>query len=107
MNEMFRDLPFPFKDERFPRQLAAYVTRAVLAGDLPVLCVIHTPENWWIVTDMQTDPDDANAAQWAHLLHVLERDPSLSDLSTLPLATAADRPAVGAPWTFSPYQWRE
>ena len=52
--EMFRHLPFPFENERFPIKLGAVVQKSVLTGEQPAREVIHAPDGSWLVGDGST-----------------------------------------------------
>ena len=103
--EMFEHLPFPFHDERFPPQLGAVVQRTVINGQEPAREVIHTDDNSWLVGDGLNDPNPPGAAIAFHLSHLLEADPTLEELATLPLGCVATRSGLGQPWAIGPHTW--
>src|SRR2546422_5927471 len=102
MNEMFQSRAWPFAGDRFPADLGAVVMKTVLDGDLPVLQFVHSPDNSWLVADGVNDPNVPGACIATHLRHVLERDPSLEELASLPVGHQANRSAVGEPWAVEP-----
>jgi len=77
-HEVFRHLPFPFKDARFPAELGAVVQRTVLDGAEPVRVVIHTDDGSWLVGDGVNDPSLPGAVLVSGMIHVVERDRCLA-----------------------------
>jgi hypothetical protein len=76
--EMFRHLPFPFPDGRFPPQLATVVQVTVADGVEPAREVIHSEDNSWLVGDGINDPNPDGAATVLHMHHLLQVDPTLA-----------------------------
>jgi hypothetical protein len=105
MGEMWQFVDFPFPDDRFPSQLGAVIQRTVLEGQLPARYVAHTDDNSWIVGDSINDPNDEGAAVAAHIRHVVDRDPSLEQLATLPTGFQARRDSTNDPWQVEPFAW--
>lgn len=103
--EMFRGLPFPFEDGRFPRQLGAVVQRTVADGEEPAREVIHAEDNSWVVGDGINDPNLPGAVTVLHMHHVLRADPTVGALASLPLGHIAKRDARGTPWVISRHTW--
>ena len=103
--EMFRYLPFPFENGRFPPQLAAVVQTTVADGKEPAREVIHAEDNSWLVGDGINDPNIPGACVALHLHHVLRMDPALNALATLPLNHIAKRAGPGDPWTIAKHKW--
>lgn len=97
--EMFRHLPFPFKDERFPSELGAVVQQSVLTGDQPAREVIHAPDGSWLVGDGVNDPNLPGASVATHLVHAIERNSSIAELATMPPGHIAQRSEAGETWT--------
>jgi len=104
-HEMFRHLPFPFEDGRFPHNLGAVVQRTVLDGHQPAREVIQTLDNSWIVGDCATDPNAPGAAVAACMLHVIEQNSSVAGLADLPLGHIAHREDPGHPWIIEEHEW--
>src|SRR5438874_11904615 len=102
---MHRHLPFPFPGKRFPNNLGAVVMLTVLDGHLPALYVIHTPDNEWAVSDGINDPNVEGASMATHLRHVVDRDPTLEELATLPCGFEANRDEAGEKWRITPFNW--
>jgi hypothetical protein len=105
--EMFRHLPFPFDDDRFPPQLGAVVQRTVADGKEPAREVIHTEDNSWLVGDGINDPNLPEAATVLHIQHVIQADPTLAALASLPLGHIAKRDKPGRPWVISVLVWSD
>jgi hypothetical protein len=104
--EMFRSLPWPFPGDDFPHDLGVLVMRSVLDG-APSLQVVHFPdEDGWGITD-GGDPNAPGAVIATHMRHVLELDPTVAALATLPPGHAANRTRAGEAWTISPFTWEE
>jgi hypothetical protein len=82
----------------FPGDLGAVIRRTVLSGELPAWLVIHDDENDWCVGDDANDPDVLGTSVIAHMTHVFARDPSVSELASLPPGWAAARTGTGQPW---------
>lgn len=97
--------PFPFEGGRFPRSLGAVVAATVVRGEAPPLQVVHFPDGDWGVTDGVTDPNAEGALTLTHMWHVLEGDPSLHELASLPRGYQADRDGPGRPWTITPFEY--
>jgi len=105
--EMFRHLPFPFQDGRFPPQLGAGVQRTVADGREPAREVIHTNDNSWLIGDGIGDPNLPGASTVLHLQHLLLADPTLEELAFLPLGQMATRDGLGGPWAVTKHKWRD
>ncbi|MEV7624905.1 hypothetical protein [Actinoplanes sp. NPDC089786] len=97
-HEIFRMLPFPFPDHRFPPELGAVVQRTVHEGKLPALSVIHSADNSWIVLDGVNDPNVEGAVLVDAMVHLVEADPTLADMARLDAGNRADRDEVGGKW---------
>jgi hypothetical protein len=102
-HEMYRHLPFPFENDRFPDTLGAVIQRTVLEGHEPAREVIHSADNSWLVGDGINDPNEPGAVVAACMLHVIEQNSSVTKLATLPLGHAARRDNPGRPWVIEPY----
>ena len=96
--EIFQRLPFPYEGGRFPSNLGAVVQRTVLAGDLPALEVVHTPDGSWAIGDGVNDPNLPGAVEIAHIQHAVALDTSIADLATMPPGHIAERGGRGEPW---------
>lgn len=96
--EVFRHLPFPYPDGRFPRELGAVVQVTVLTGRRPALEVVHTPDGSWLVGDGVDDPNLPGASVVTHLAHAVERNGSIAGLATMPPGSIARRAAPGSAW---------
>jgi hypothetical protein len=97
--EMFRHLPSPFENERFPDELGAVVQVSVLTGEQPAREVIHAPDGSWLVGDGVNDPNPSGASVATHLAHAIERNSSIAELANMPPGHIAQRSAPGEPWT--------
>lgn len=96
---MFRQLPFPFRDGRFPDELGAVVQRTVLSGALPAREVVHAPDGSWLVGDGVNDPNLPGASVATHMSHAVERNSSIAELATMPPGHLASRSGPGEAWT--------
>jgi len=81
------------------------VARTVLVGEEPVRYAAHTPDDDWWLSDGRTDPSDSDAHLVAQIHHVLDRDPTLGELATLPIGSEAHRDVVGGDWTVGAFKW--
>lgn len=97
--EMFRHLPFPFENERFPIELGAVVQKSVLTGEQPAREVIHAPDGSWLVGDGVNDPNLPGASVATHLAHAIERNSSIAELGGMPPGRIAQRSEPGEAWT--------
>jgi len=104
-HEVFRHLPFPFEDARFPAGLGAVVQRTVLDGAEPARAVIHTDEGSWLVGDGVNDPNLPGAVVVVGMVHLVERDSSLAELATLPPGRIAERDSLDDVWHVRPHEW--
>lgn len=95
-------IPWPFPDNRFPDALLVYVMRTVVEGELPALLVSHDSDNEWSVADGVTDPNVEGAVVLAHMRHVIDRDPSIEELASLPMGHDAYRETVAERWQIEP-----
>jgi hypothetical protein len=98
------DHPFPAGwDLPQDPHLGVIVSGPVDSRDLPVLLVVHDHDGDWQVLDGVTDPD-VETAKVVCLHHVVEQDPTLSEvLRTLPAGHEAFRHAVDGQWQYEPY----
>lgn len=103
-HEVFRHVPYPFPDGRFPATLGATVQRTVADGELPALTVIHTPDNSWVVLDGVNDPNVDGGIVIDAMVHLVEDDPTLAVTARLEVGHRADREHVGGVWVWVPYQ---
>ena len=102
---MFRRMKFPFPAERFPAELGAAIQKTVLDGELPARYVAHTEDNSWLVGDAVSDPNTEGAAIAAHIRHVVDADPTLEQLATLPAGYQALRRSPQDPWKIEPFTY--
>lgn len=102
---MFRQVEFPFPEGRFPDHLGAVVQRTVLTGQQPARIVIHDEANDWLVGDGVNDPNLPGASVIACIAHVVDTDPSVASLSTLPIGHVAERGDPETPWTITVRDW--
>ena len=102
---MERYVDFPFPADRFPAELGAVVQRTVADGLLPARYVAHTVDNAWMVGDEVNDPNVTGASVAMHIRHVVDRDPSLEQLATLPPGFQARRRSDRDPWVIEPLAW--
>lgn len=96
--EMFRHLPFPFEDERFPAGLGAVVQKTVLTGEQPAREVVHTPDGSWLVGDGVNEPNTPGTSVATHIAHVIALNSSIATLASMPPAHIAERSGPGEPW---------
>lgn len=104
-HEVFRIVPFPFPDGRFPHELGAVVQKTVFAGQLPALSVIHAADGGWMIGDGVNDPNVPGACAVHCLAHIADLDPAISMTAALAPGYAAYREAVGDPWAVAPFDF--
>lgn len=73
---------------------------SVLEGSAPALQVVHFVDGTWGVADGVTIPDDRSLVA-THLWHILDRDPTLHELASLPPGYQADRDSPSDAWVRS------
>jgi hypothetical protein len=106
-HEIFRHLPFPFPDGRFPANLGAVIQQTVLDGTEPARTVIHSDDGSWLVGDGINDPNLPGAVAVAAIGHVVEQDRSLAELAMLPPGCVAERDSTDDPWHISLHEWAD
>ncbi|WP_330264182.1 hypothetical protein [Streptomyces griseorubiginosus] len=104
MGSMQPELSWPFEGEVFPQGLLAVVQKTVSAGEFPALTVIHDDEGDWLVSDGVHDPSDG-ASKLRHLHHVVDLDPSLARLATMPPGHVAWRATRHDVWTIEEWTY--
>lgn len=82
-----------------PKDVAAFATGAVLSG-APVLSVTHGEDGTWRL--VSGDPVRTSDARPVSLGSMVDRDPTLAYLSSLPRGWRATRSSVDDPWERSP-----
>lgn len=102
---MFRRLPWPYPDGRFPDGLGAVVQLTVLHGDEPARIVLHDSDGDWAVGDGRNDPNEDGASLATHMAHVVEQNSSVAELATMPPGNEATRPDPGTPWVIRPFSY--
>jgi hypothetical protein len=95
-----RSMAFPFPGDKFPADLGAVVQRTVADGEMPALVVVHDDENEWLIGDGVTDASP-EACGVFHILHIVNSDPSLKILATLPVGYVAERGSTAEKWAFN------
>ena len=99
MSQVVSTLPFPFEGDSFPAQLGAVVENRVASGEEPARVVLHDDDNEWVVLASQSaDPSDCCVH---HVVHLVERDPSLAEAVPPPIGQMASRGSVDQPWVVS------
>ena len=99
--EMFRHLPWPFRDNRFPLDLGATVQRTVLDGEMPALLVVHTVGGDWAIGDGTNDPNIPGASVATHIWHAIDRNSSITGLAHLAPGQQARRLSPHHEWVVS------
>jgi hypothetical protein len=107
MKEVFRDLPFPYPDAKFPADQGAVVQTTVGTGERPALYVAHTPDNDWLVGDGISDPNEPGACVVMGIWHVIEHNSSVATLADLPIGWHAHRSDPRTTWRRSPFLYAE
>ena len=83
----------------FRPDFAVIVCPHVFTGVSPVLLVVRDDEtSWQFLCGSDLESDDCHSVGVGHLI---SRDPSLSQMATLPVGFCAERAAVTMPWSRS------
>jgi hypothetical protein len=82
------------------KEQPAFICSHVLNHTSPVLLVLHEGGDWQLLCGGVHDPDEVPAV--AGINHLLERDPTLHEVTDLPDEHEAERSAVGMPWRRKP-----
>ena len=89
---------WPFDD---PPNAAGITTNRIIYDGRPILLVTHHEEDGaW--TFMDGEPFEVEDGLVVGLAHMVRRDPTLRELSDLPLGWQAWRTAPGQPWRRQP-----
>ncbi|MFJ9099522.1 hypothetical protein ACIRJM_13685 [Streptomyces sp. NPDC102405] len=104
MGSMQRELSWPYEGDVFPQGLLAIIQRTVSAREFPTLTVIHDDEDDWLVSDGVHDPN-GGASSVHHLQHVVNSDPSLAELATVPPGHVAWRSTAGGVWVIEEWTY--
>lgn len=104
-HEVFRDIPWPFPDGRFPADLGAVIQLTVLNGELPACVVVHCSDNSWLVGDGVNDPNVEGGVIVACMTHVAELNSSVNELVSLPPGWEAVRAGPGQAWVRHSHQF--
>ncbi|MFB7246556.1 hypothetical protein ACFCYX_29335 [Streptomyces populi] len=107
MGSMQPQLSWPFEGEAFPHDLLAIIQRTVSAGEFPALTVIHDDEDDWLVSDGVHDPNGSDASSVLHLQHVLDLDPSVAQLATMPPGYVAWRSTASDDWVVEEWTYAD
>ena len=79
----------------------AFVCNHVLHATKPVLLVVHSVDDEWMLLCGEGHPNQADQFAILGIGHVLDRDPSLSELLDLGAGYSAERPFPGGQWARS------
>jgi hypothetical protein len=102
-HDMIRTVPWPFRGDAFPPELGAVVQRTVLDDELPARVVGHGEDGDWYVGDGVNDPNVSGACIATHIQHVVERDPSVASLASMPPGHEARRTSHADAWRIVPH----
>jgi hypothetical protein len=93
---------FPFPGDRFPDELRVLAQTTVGNGEAVIRLVLHTAGNFWSAEEI-TDPSERSITPGSHqvvpMSELLDRDPSLAELATLPEGYLARRSSPKDRWT--------
>lgn len=106
-HEVFRSVPFPFADDKFPPNLGAVVQRTVADGSMPALTVVHDTDGDWSVLDGVNDPNLPDACGVHAIARIAEKDPSIAETATLAPGFAAYRDSPDEPWIIEPFEYED
>jgi hypothetical protein len=94
---------WPFDE---PPDLGVLSLRQVFEDDRPILLVSHDEEGDWQFLD-GSDAPRVEDGVIVCLAQILERDPTVAELSDLPMGWIAWRSAIAQSWTREPNPWRD
>jgi hypothetical protein len=100
-----RDIGWPYPDGRFPEALGVVAQRTVLEGREPARAVVHDADGYWLAGDQVNDPNEPGASVLVCMLHLVDSDPSLAGLATMPPGTVAWRSDRGDAWKFEEHRY--
>ena len=83
------------------------VQRTVLDGQEPARSVVHDAYGDWLASDGVSDPNVHDASILVCMHHLVERDPSIEPLATMPPGTVAWRNNADDPWTFEKHAYED
>lgn len=106
MVDVVSSAPFPFEGTQFPDNLGAVVQNTVANGELPALIVVHDDENEWLIGDGINEPAPDVCGIY-HLRHIIEIDPTLKELVTLPIGYVAERDSKESAWSVSEWTYED
>ena len=71
-----------------------------MEGKEPAREVHHLPDNTWAIADGVDDPNECPVVAM-HLVHLVDRDPTLAALASLPIGRMALRSTPSDDWQFA------
>lgn len=89
----------------FPENLGVISCNCVILEEKPVLFVSHAGGDWqmychWKNHDFNDPNTLKNELKLIHVAHLVSRDPSLNEVSSLPVDMGAERETVGDSWHY-------
>lgn len=99
LNPRQKLIEWPFTDAR---NIAVFTTTHVLRGGEPIVFVFHNADGDWQFH--YGGSKSVSEIMIVALEEIVQYDPSVSELSDLPLSWRASRTAPNAPWKREPYQ---
>lgn len=87
----------------YPENLGVVSCNCVILEEKPVLFVSHAGGDWqmychWKNHDFSDPRVLKNELKLTHVMHLVSRDPTLNEVSDLPVDMGAERESVGSPW---------
>lgn len=85
--------------KRFRSDYGVYVCEHVFRHEKPVSLVIRDPDGYWQFLCGNEDDTDRDC----HLVgvgHLLDKDPSLAEMTELKIGAGAERPTINDAWCF-------
>jgi hypothetical protein len=106
-HDIRRDIPWPYPGNQFPEGVGVVIQRTVIDGQQPALSVVHDEDGDWLAWDGINDPNVPDAAILVCMHHLVDLDPSVAELATMPPGTEAWRDNATDPWTIEEHSYED
>jgi hypothetical protein len=104
-HEIQRGIPWPYPGGQFPTCLGVVIQRTVIDGEEPARSIVHDEDGDWLAWDGINDPNEPDASIVVCMHHLLDRDPSVAQLATMPPGNEAWREEAADPWTIEKHTY--
>lgn len=88
----------------FDHELGVITCRCVVEQNAPILFVSHAGGDWQMYChdsnhDFDSDETTQNDLCVVHVAHLVAKDPTLNEISDLPIDMGAERAQIGEQWS--------